>query len=67
MIFEATAKSILAKGNEMPFGDRRVIIVHHEDVCLIGDLHGYGEAAQRKFAKVLSALRILSFLPATSS
>ena len=31
----------------MALGDKRVIIVHHEDVRLIDDLRGYGEEAQR--------------------
>lgn len=32
----------------MALGDKRVIIVHHEDVRLIDDLRGYGAAAQQK-------------------
>ena len=32
----------------MALGDKRVIIVHHEDVRLIDDLRGYGESAQQK-------------------
>ena len=32
----------------MALGDKRVIIVHHEDVWLIDDLRGYGEYAQQK-------------------
>ena len=31
----------------MALGDKRVIILHHEDVRLIDDLRGYGEEAQR--------------------
>lgn len=32
----------------MALGDKRVIIVHHEDVRLIDDLRGYGESAQQR-------------------
>ena len=32
----------------MALGDKRVVIVHHEDVRLIDDLRGYGEVAQQK-------------------